>query len=129
MSDRINSLANNAYLMFVFDFADPSAIDKEKILPDLLAKGLFDSQKTADKVKRHLKNDFNQALSLYFNQFNKGGRVDVDALDSSIVRGKKTMLRHLGKEKLNYLSLIVSLLRETDKSYPKKGLLSLERAI
>lgn len=129
MSDRIKSLANNAYLMFIFDFADPSMIDKEKILPDQLAKELFSSQKIADKVKRHLKNDFNQALSIYFNQFNKGGRVDIEALENAMLAGKKTMLRHLGKERLNCLNLIVSLLREVDKSYPKKGLLALERAV
>lgn len=125
MNDKIKTQLTTAYMMFVFDFADPSLVELD--LSFEIAT-LFDTQKLADKTKKIFGRDgFKKILSLYFNQYQTGIGLDVDSLSDSLVRNKKTLTRHLGKDKVTFLALIVTLMRSLDHQAPKRGLL-FERA-
>lgn len=119
MNDKIKTHLTTAYMMFVFDFADPSQVSSQADVKDL-----FESQKSADKAKRtHGRDGFRKLLSLHFNQFQTKGALDHDSLKSALIRNKKVYLRHLGKDKVTFLLLIVTLLKDLDYHPPKRGLL------
>lgn len=119
--DKIKSQLTTAFMMFVFDFADPSQV---KTTPPCKIQDLFNSQKNADKAKRVLgKGDFDKVLSLYFNQYQSKGGIDHDALSDSLAKNKKVMLRHIGRDKVNFLVLVACLLKNLDQPAPKRGLL------
>ncbi len=119
----IKSTLTNAYMMFVMDLADPSTGDRAKIEKEIKCPLLevFDCQRNCDRAKRTLsKEQFAKMLSLYFNAFNGAEGLDFVRLDHEIKKNRKQILRHLGVDKLKYLTLITSLLAKVDK---KKGLL------
>ncbi len=121
MNDKIKTHLTTAYMMFVFDFHDPSLVEME--LNFDIAK-LFDSQRTADKAKKLWgKDGFKKILSLYFNQFQASHGLDIEALSLTLTGNKKTLLRHLGKDKITFLNLIVTLMRDANLTTPKRGLL------
>ena len=124
MIERIKSSITNSYLNFLFDYADPSSVNKEAIVKALgfPIDDLFSSQKRSDHAKRLGKETFNKAVSIYFARFQNSDGVDFKRLKKEITRDKKTMLRHLGKDKLNFLALIISIL-ETEPEVKKLGLL------
>lgn len=121
MSDKIRSNVTTAYMLFIFDFADPS---QAKIDPGLKVAEVFDSQKKADRVKRDLgKEGFNKMLSVYFSQFNTRSGVDYSSLDQALMKNKKVLVRHLGKDKVAYLTLIVTILKSLEPQ--RRGLLGM----
>lgn len=125
MNERIKSNLTNAYLMFILDFADPSSLDKAKMEEEIKCKieDVFKAQKTADRAKRILKARFASLLALYFSQFSGKSGLDYVRLDEEILKNKKHLLRHLGKDKVAYIQLVVGLMKSLDQGQPKKGLL------
>lgn len=124
MNEQIKSNLTTAYLMFVFDFADPS-FDKGPLLEKLgvdLAE-LFDKQKSVDHAKKEMsKDDFQKILSLYFNQFQSGDGLAHSQLADKLEAHKANFQRHLGKDKLAYLGLILKLMKTLEVK--KRGLLA-----
>lgn len=124
MSEKIKSTLTSSYLMFVFDFADPSAVQKDELKESVGFDPcqLFKSQKQADKAKKVLgKSGFPKILVCYFNQFQSQDGVDFRALDSDLSKYRKVFLRHLGKDKVNYLNLLILISQSCEQK--KKGLL------
>jgi hypothetical protein len=110
--------------MFIFDFGDLSSANKEKISEAMGCPicDVFKTQRQADKAKKILgKSGFGKMLTLYFNQFQGKDGVDFKKLDAEISKNKKVFLRHLGKDKVNYLSLMISIAQSIESK--KRGLL------
>lgn len=114
-------------MMFIFDFHDPLDANHKSLEEKMLCKiaEMFSSQKNSDRAKRKLADDFPKALSLYFKQYQTIDGVNVIALNEAMDVNNRTMQRHLGKDKMVHLRLIVNLMRALDeKPRLKKGLLS-----
>lgn len=125
MSDKLKASLTNSYLMFIFDFADPSTVDKDEVLKCIECPviDIFKSQKQADKAKKMLgKQGFGKALVLYFGQFQSHDGVDFKRLESELSTNRKVFQRHLGKDKVNYLGLMISVSNAVEPK--KRGLLS-----
>lgn len=126
MNDKIKTHLTTAYMMFVFDFADPSQLDQAKILNSLTVplNELFHTQKASDKAKKLWGRDgFRKVLCLYFNRFQTPQGLNIEALEQSLVDNKKVLLRHLGKDKVTFLGLIVTLMKASEQPSIKRGLL------
>ncbi len=124
MNDKIKSNITTSYMLFVFDFSDPSNVEKSNIEKEIKfpVAEVFDSQKKADSARERLgKEGFNKMLSLYFAGFTTSDGFDYDRLGSQVLKHKKVFLRFLGKDKLNYLTLLINTM--TTLKEPKKGLL------
>lgn len=125
MIDQIKSNLTNQYLMFIFEFADPSSVNKEELALFIGCPiiEIFKSQKMADKSKKLLgKTGFGKALVCYFNQFQSQDGIDFKKLEKEITQNRKVFLRHLGKDKVNFLTLLIKI---SDTLEPKrKGLLA-----
>lgn len=124
MIEKIKSTLTSSYLLFVFDFAEPTSVDKGELSKSLgfEADEIFKCQKNADKAKKVLgKDGFSKALVCYFNQFQSKDGVDFKSLDSDLHRHRKVITRHLGKDKVNYLNLLVSIANASDTK--RRGLL------
>jgi hypothetical protein len=124
MIDKIKSNLTNSYLMFVFDFGDPAECDKgalaQKIGCPIIE--VFKSQRTADKAKKVLgKKGFGEMLVVYFSAFQSQDGVKFAELEREIKAHRKVFLRHLGKDKVNYLNLMISVSGSLETQ--KRGLL------
>lgn len=122
MSDKIKSKITTSYMLFVFEFGDPSSVDKINIEKQIEfpVMELFSSQKKTDSAKKLLGRDgFNKMLSVYFSDFQTQEGFDYSRLEDELKKNRKVFLRHLGKDKLNYLVLLISVMA----ALPKKGLL------
>lgn len=125
MSDKIKTNITTSYMLFVFNFADLMNVDKKKIESGLPCpiSDVFSSQKRIDTSKRNLgKQEFNELLALYFSQFQTQDGFDFHRLDGELTKNKKVFLRHLGKDKINYLSLLVTLMKTMSEK--RRGLLA-----
>ncbi len=125
MNDKIKSNITTSYMLFVFDFGDPSSVDKSQIEVEI--KGpvseVFSSQKKTDSAKKTLgKSGFDKMLSIYFSSFQTQDGLKYDSLENELLKNKKVFLRHLGKDKLNFLNLIVSVMK-AGAGESKRGLL------
>jgi len=114
MNDKIKSNITTCYMLFVFDFGDPSSVDRSQIESEI--KGpvseVFSSQKKTDFAKKTLgKAGFDKMLSLYFSSFQTQDGLKYKSLEDELVKNKKVFMRHLGKDKVNYLNLIVNVLK------------------
>ncbi len=114
MNDKIKSNITTSYMLFVFDFGDPSSVDKPQI--EEAIKGpvseVFSSQKKTDFAKKTLgKSGFDKMLSVYFSSFQTQDGIKYDSLENELVKNKKVFVRHLGKDKWNFLNLIVSVMK------------------
>lgn len=120
----IKSNLTNAYMMFLMDLADLSICDQKQIEKEMKGKiqDLFDCQSNGDRAKRLLKDQFGKALAIYFSSFTGSDGLNHARLEREITRNRKHMLRHLGKDKLNYLTLITGLMSASGEK-PKQGLL------
>lgn len=130
MTDKIKSQLTTAYMMFIFEFHDPLGVDKDALETKMPCKvdEIFSSQRNCDRSKRKLQDDFPKALCLYFKKYQTIDGVDVIALQVELDTHGKTMKRHLGKDKMVHLRLIINLMRTlNEKPIIKGGLLS-ERA-
>lgn len=110
MTDQINSHITTAYTMLVFDFADPEGANKTQIEEHARCPivELFDKQKSADRAKRFMKDDFKTALAVYFGQFQTTTGFDHKALKAKLDAHERVFLRHLGKERVQYIRLLIS---------------------
>jgi len=80
---------------------------------------LFDEQKFVDRLhKNFFKAEVNQILKLYLSQ------MDLITLRDNIKSHRKNFERGFGKDRLNHLKLLVSLLIIDEGKKPKKGLLA-----
>lgn len=125
MIDELKTKLTTAYMMFVFDFSDLEQISSKAIddkLPCSLSD-LFKTQKTSDKARKLLKNDFRKALALYFSKFQCSDGFDYSGLSKLIDSKEPILVRHVGKDRTAYLKLMVSLMKSLDKK-PKRGLLA-----
>lgn len=119
-ADRIRAILANSYMMFVFDFADPTQV---KLEYDRSLDDLFGSQKSADRAKKILgKEGFKKAVAVYFSKFQNARGVNYDGLDEHIKKSKKVIVRHLGKDKVQLLELIIMVSRSIED---RKGLLGM----
>lgn len=75
---------------------------------------LFHSQKKLDKIKSHGKRHFNALCALYFSSFNGPRGFDLSRLESDILKHKSVMERHLGKEFLFAIDLLVRVQKEIE---------------
>lgn len=114
--DRVRSKTVNAYTMLVFDYADPEGINKAEIESRIQCPicDLFDKQKSVDRAKKVLKGDFNKCLALYFNQFQNSNGFDGPALKTKLEKFDKNFIRHLGKDRFNFLSFLCQLMIELE---------------
>lgn len=124
MTDKIKSNLTTSYLMFVFDFSDPSDVKRDGIEKEIKfpIEEVFDSQKKCDVAREKLgKDGFNKMLSVYFAGYQTSDGFDFESLSRELKKNRKVFLRFLGKDKVTILNLLVSTM-ETLKE-PKKGLL------
>ncbi len=124
MNDKIKSNITTSYMLFVFDFSDPSSVEKSNIESEIKfpVTEVFSSQKKADSARERLgKDGFNKMLSAYFAGFQNQDGFDYNKLGSEVLKHKKVFLRFLGKDKLNYLTLLINTMVTLQE--PKKGLL------
>lgn len=126
MIEQIKSSLTNAFMMFILEFADPSAVDRQSIEAEMKCsiEEVFSTQKACDRAKRLLKGNFNKMLALYFNQFNSRYGLNWSQLEAELAKNKKHLLRHLGKDKVQYVQLIAALMKQADGGKVKKGLLA-----
>lgn len=126
MSEKIKSSLNTSYMLFCFEMGDPSSFNKESLLKTLVfpLDEIFDSQKKCDQAKSKLgKSEFQKVLSLYFSSFQSSDGLDVKGLEAELKQNKPVMLRHLGKDKMAYLQLILSTFKAANEVERRKGLL------
>lgn len=131
MIDKIKSSLNTSYMLFCFEMGDSSSIDKETLVKSIGCPldEIFDSQKQCDLAKSKLgKSEFQKILSLYFASFQTGDGLDVSGLDAELKANKAVMLRHLGKDKMAYLQLIIATFKSANEIERRKGLLFLTEA-
>lgn len=130
MIEKIKSSITSSFLNFLFDYADPSLVNKDAISKALgfPIEELFSTQKRADQAKTLGRETFNKSVSAYFSRFQNSDGVDHKKLGQEIVKNKKILIRHLGKDKLIYLQLIVSVLGAEPEMQKKRGLLFLTEA-
>jgi len=123
MIDELRSLSTTQFVMLVFEFSDPEDINKTQIEERIKCPlvELFDKQRNADRAKRALKSDFDKAVSLYFNSYQTSTGFAFDKLDEKLDEHGPIFIRHLGKDLVRYLRLLISIARLT-KEKPK-GLL------
>lgn len=125
MIEQIKSNLTNHYLMFVFEFAAPESVNKDELTMELGCPviDIFKSQRKADLSKKSLgRQKFGKVLMLYFDQFQSHDGIDFKRLEQELTQNRKVFLRHLGKDKVNYLSLLIKI---ADTLEPKRrGLLS-----
>ncbi len=124
MIQKIKSNITTSYMLFIFDFSDPSKVEKSNIEKEIKfpVSEVFDSQRKADSARERLgKDGFNKMLSVYFASFETQDGFDYNRLGNHVLKHKKTFLRFLGKDKLNYLTLLINTMMSLQE--PKKGLL------
>jgi hypothetical protein len=112
MTEQIKANLTNCYLMFIFEFADPANVDKAQVQSaiDCPVIDIFKSQRQADLSKKILgKVGFGKAVMLYFDQFQSHDGIDFDSLEKELTQHRKVFLRHLGKDKVNYLNLLIKI--------------------
>jgi hypothetical protein len=125
MIDKIKSNLTSHYLMFVFDFADPSTVNAKELSAFIGCPivEMFKSQRTADRSKKTLgRSGFGKALVCYFNSFSTHDGIDFKRLERELTENKKVFLRHLGKDKVNYLTLLISVAEAIEPK--RRGLLA-----
>lgn len=124
MIDKVKSSLTNSYLMFIFDFADPMSVNKNELSESIGFDPLelFNSQKQADRAKKVLgKMGFSKALVCYFGRFQSQEGIDFKALEKELNKHRKVFIRHLGKDKINYLNLLIQISNSCEQR--RKGLL------
>lgn len=111
--NNINHVLTKAYEEFLFRVAP--YVDREMVQeksPCHVAD-FFKSQAMTDTFKVALKKDWHQAMRLYFEGFLVKDTVDWKRLKYGITPVEKNVLRYLGKDRLAYLKLLISVAEET----------------
>lgn len=124
---KIKTDLTQAFYSFMMDYASPASIAKNVVEDKIECPIIecFDTQKRADHAKQvYGKKGMSLVIALYLNQYrNDKGGIESERLANDLTRNHKTLVRHLGKDRLEHLSLIVNLLKTFEE--PKKGLLYL----
>lgn len=124
MNDKAKSTLTTAYLMFTFEFADPSTVNVEALKDKVGPLDVFQSQRSADKAKQVLgKKDFAKLLSLYFAKFQTSDGFDYTRLEQELMTHKQIFERHLGRDRMRFLNLLISTMKSLESDKPKRGLL------
>ncbi len=123
MIDQIRSNVTTAFTMLVFDFADLDGVNKAELQTKIKCPiaELFDKQKNADRAKRALKADFDTLLALYFNAYQTSQGFAHERLAQKLDEAESVFMRHLGKDKVRYLRLLISIAKLINEK--PKGLL------
>lgn len=123
MTDQLRSLNTTAFTMLVFDFADLEGVNKTKLEEQIKHPlvELFDKQKNADRARKVLKADFQKLVALYFNTYQTPQGFAFDRLSKKLDASGPVFERHLGKDKVKYLRLLISTARIIQEK--PKGLL------
>jgi hypothetical protein len=123
MSDQLRSLNTTAFTMLVFEFADLEGVNKAELEEKMRCPvvELFDKQKNADRAKRLLKSDFDKAVAIYFNNYQTSTGFAFDRLAKKLDECNKIFVRHLGKDKVSYLRLLINIAKLIQEK--PKGLL------
>ncbi len=120
---------NTSYMLFVFEFSDPSKIDHEKLTKDLTfpLAYLFKKQKHLSDARKVLgKEDYKRLFAVYFNQFKDISPQLAKDFHQEIEEHKQVFLRGIGKDRLETLTKLVSKMSQTSEK--RKGLLFEEHA-
>ena len=131
IAEKLNSFVTTSYSMLVYGFHDPDGLNKNDIEERARCPivELFDKQRSADRAKKWLKEDFEKALAVYFCQFQTHSGFDFKGLKSKLDASEKVFLRHLGKDKVLYLRLLISFAEALSEPAPKPRGLLFEAAI
>lgn len=129
MSEKFKSQVSTAYMLWVFEFADPTALKKDELEAEIKCPiaEIFDSQKNSDRAKKILRDRFPRAAALYFGQYLTGAGFDYRALKEKMTPNEKHFVRHLGKDKYKYLKLLVNLMDGLEET--RAGLLFTDRGV
>ncbi len=132
MSQKIKDGLTTSYMLFVFDFGDPAAVDREAVEKQIgISLGhIFDTRPGCHRAVQRLgKAKFKKVMALYFMDFKKKDNVDGEKLAVKIERGREMMKRHLGKDVLLYLDLLIKMANAIESPLPKRGGLLFEEEI
>jgi hypothetical protein len=121
--EKLRSLTSTQFTMFVFNLADLEGANKAEIERKIQVslESVFDRQKPADRAKRVLKTDFQKLLALYFHQYQTQTGFAHERLAKKLDECEKVFLRHLGKDKVQYLRLLIAIAKLIQEK--PKGLL------
>lgn len=124
MIEEVRTITTTGFTMFVFDFADLEGVNRDKLETRIKCKveDVFDQQRNADRAKRVLKEDFRKLLALYFHAYQTSDGFDHGRLGLKLDEKYKVFERHLGKDKLRFVRLLIQLAQAT-KGKPRRGLL------
>lgn len=124
MIEQIRTINTTTYTMLVFDFADLEGVNKAKLESQIKHPlvELFDKQKNADRAKKILKADFEKLVALYLNDYQTSQGFAFERLSKKLDENEKVFLRHIGKDKVKLLRLLISIARLTQEK-PTRGLL------
>lgn len=130
--NKIKASLEKAFSDFTKDFADHKVLAKHVVEEKIKCKILdvFSSQKSIDYAKSvYGKKGLNSVIALYLSQFQGKLGINYHALDTELKRNCKHIQRHLGPDKLQFLKLLVMLLRDIDAQKEKPGLLYASEAV
>ncbi len=123
-SQKIKDGLTTSYMLFVFDFGDPAAVDREAVEKQIglpIAK-IFDTKPGYHRTIQRLgRTKFNKVMALYFSDLRTKEGIDADKLGERMAKGQEMLKRHLGKEVMIYLSLLLSVSRAISEK--RQGLL------
>lgn len=124
MIDEIRANISTSYTLLIFDFADLEGVNKVKLEAQLKHPlvELFDKQKNADRAKKNLKADFRKLVALYFNEYQNATGFDFSRLQKKLDENESVFIRHLGKDKVRYVRLLISQAKIIQEKQPR-GLL------
>lgn len=128
MTDKALSVLNAGLAMLPYKFFDlEDAMRTKSELEsrfDIQVPALFHSQRKLDKIKSSGRRHFNALLALYFSHFNGPRGFDCAALERDVLKHKAVMERHLSKETLFLLELLIKTQKEIAPKKPApQGLL------
>lgn len=121
MNDKIQSQITTYFMHFVEAYAPLDRIDRSKAewaigmpisemftkLQANLAKG--NARKNFPGTKKGDIRGYDQAISIYFRNFLTGDTIDFAALKRALEKNHDNFILHIGKHRLHYLQLLVSL--------------------
>lgn len=87
---------------------------------------IFITQRATDKAKAQLGKDFSKAMRMYFDSFLVDGDFASKRLKTSMQPYEKNFLRHLGKDRLAFIKLLIEVADNCEEK--RRGLLFGESA-
>lgn len=124
MIDQLRAHLSTSYTLLIFDFADLEGVNKTELEGQIKHPlvELFDKQKNADRAKKNLKDDFRKLVALYFNEYQNATGFNFSGLQKKLEENESVFVRHLGKDKVRLIRLLISLAKLVQEKQPR-GLL------